>query len=399
MARFGFTSLAAVLAVGSFVVPAQAQTWSVGTTPELEQLIAIDGTGETGWLWGSENLEPSVDIRTVYASTNAMRWFVRAYVSDTAAPPATVSVYFFVDSDNNPATGGGADANEINAAFTTDPSNGGYEYVVGVAGNGTIIDIWEWNAGPAFTSINPMPADASAEAGTDTDPLLVGSDTHGYLQAMVNLGVVGLTQACDASIFVRSINSAGDSDLDVGALEECLPPDSDSDGLPDIIDDSNGCTSDDQCPGDLVCDNGDCVVGTAPECTTDADCAPNEECNAQGECVIPMGGACTSNADCGNLVCKGTPQTCQGCTPGSDECGPGRHCTNASVCEDDVTTGAGGAGGEGFRAPDDALGEDVEGGACACALWENRGRSGFAALLFGVVAAVALRLRRRSPRR
>src|SRR5262245_60695304 len=118
MARFGFTSLAAAFAVGSFVVPAQAQTWSVGTTPQLEQLIAIDGTGQSGWRWGSENLEPSVDIRTVYASTNATRWFVRAYVSDTAAPPSTVSAYFFIDSDNSPATGGGADANEINPAFS-----------------------------------------------------------------------------------------------------------------------------------------------------------------------------------------------------------------------------------------------------------------------------------------
>jgi hypothetical protein len=249
-----------------------------------------------------------------------------------------------------------------------------------------------------------MAAEAAAEVGTDTDPILIGSATHGYLQAMVNLGVVGLTADCNASIYVRSVNDSamGGSDLDVGQLSDCVPADADNDGIPDIVGNtSDDCTDDDQCPADLVCVSGDCVAGTTPECTVDTDCDPGEECNASGQCAVPPGGSCTSNSECGDLVCKGTPQTCQNCTAGSDECGFGRTCTASGVCVDDNPSGAGGGGtgGDGVgRAPNDALGEDVEGGACACALWE-RGTSGTAAALFGLVAAFALRWRRRPRRR
>ena len=76
---------------------AQAQTWAGNRQgPELPELVAVDLTGETGWLWGREDVagdglntfdapEQAIDGRAVYLTTAANRlWFGQ---SPTAAPP------------------------------------------------------------------------------------------------------------------------------------------------------------------------------------------------------------------------------------------------------------------------------------------------------------------------
>ena len=135
---------------------ASAQTWtSSRTTPLLGEIVALDATGEANWPYGAEDLagdglgefrqqEQSVDLRSVYAATDDTRFWIRLYVSDPNSAGGNVVAYVFIDADHTAATGGSAEAVEIDAKLVTDPTDGGYDYVVGVAGNGTIVDIWQW---------------------------------------------------------------------------------------------------------------------------------------------------------------------------------------------------------------------------------------------------------------
>src|SRR5690348_17350943 len=95
-----------------------AATWTTGTTPHLGQIFAVDTTGESGWLFGSEDVlgdglqnftpaEQALDLRTAYASTDATQLWTRIYLSSQAQADPTLVVFVFVDSDSNSATGGG----------------------------------------------------------------------------------------------------------------------------------------------------------------------------------------------------------------------------------------------------------------------------------------------------
>jgi hypothetical protein len=184
------------------------------TTPTLRQVVAIDATGEQNWPYGAEDVaadglgtfrqpEQSIDIRTAYAATDPQRFWARVYVSDTQPAGGNVHAFVFVDSDRSNATGGTATAPEINANFTSNPSPGGYEYVVEVAGNGAGVQLWNWQNN-RYVAGNLPPARAAGEAGTDADPIRIGALDHGYIQVSIDLALAGLTQACDANrIFER----------------------------------------------------------------------------------------------------------------------------------------------------------------------------------------------------
>lgn len=343
-----------------------AATWVNGrTTPRLSEIVAIDATGEPGWPYGQEDVagdgvatfaspEQMVDMRTAYAATDASRFWARIYASDPIGVGAGVTGYIFIDADRNALTGGRASAAEINPAFTTDPSPGGYEFVLAVGGNGAVAGLWEYQAAQAmYVTLNPNAANSSGESGADVDPILIDGPQHGYLQGNVNLNVVGLTVTCDANLYVRSVN-AGAGDLDVGQLVTCVPADMNQDRVPDIVTPVGGCTTNAQCPGMGTCTNGICVV--PPVCTTDADCAPTEQCTA-GRCVARPGGTCTTAAECGNLAC--TNGRCVACVS-NPECGAGRICSSTGTCIGSVVL-----------APD----ERVEGGAFHCAVSTSGARS------------------------
>src|SRR6266568_3128588 len=131
-------------------------TWiNTRTTPRLSEIVAVDATGETGWPYGQEDVagdglatfatpEQTVDIRTAYAATDTSRFWARVYFSDPNGVGAGLTAYVFIDADRNAATGGRAMGAEINPAFTTDPSPGGYDFVFAVGGNGAVAGIWEY---------------------------------------------------------------------------------------------------------------------------------------------------------------------------------------------------------------------------------------------------------------
>ncbi len=391
------STLALTFALATLCSVASAQTWVAGrTTPSLPEVFAIDATGESGWLYGQEDVagdgldnfkqqEQSIDIRTAYAATDAQRFWVRIYVSDPNNAGGNVTAYVFIDSDQTTSTGGTAEAPEIDAKFSSDSSPGGYEYVVGISGSGAISDVWEWSATQGqYQTKQVTPAQANAETGNDLDPIRINGNDHGYLQASVDLGEVGLTQACLANLYVRTTNDTaalGAGDLEVGQVGSCVPADGNGDGVPDPVVPPTGCTDSSECPNGGICSGGKCVLTAA--CTDNAQCAADEQCD-NGRCVAVPGGACTDATECNGLVCdNGQCVTCTGDAQcGSGICGPDGRCTNAN-------TGSAGSG------PTLQPGDEIQGGACTCRTAGHRDSNPL--LLASPLALLALLLRRKRP--
>ncbi|MEZ4444169.1 MAG: dickkopf-related protein [Polyangiaceae bacterium] len=406
---WGLASALALIAGGSG--EARAQTWSgPRITPNLLELIAVDATGDGAWPYGQEDIvgdgvnfaagEQAIDLRTAYAVTDNQTFWTRAYVAATGSAAQDLVVLVFVDSDENPTTGRTAAAPEIDARLTTDPSNGGYEYVLDLLGDGTVRNVWAYNAGPnAFEVVTLAPNDnADAEVGLDRDPIELIGSTHGYVQGMVDLDLLGLTSACNANLYFRSILDAttNPGDLDVGLRGPCRPADANDDGVPDVAVPPGGCLIDDDCPFYGICLDGVCII--PPACIDDTDCGPDEFCNPDGICFPNPGGSCTDNGDCGDLYCDNG--TCGPCTPGSNQCGPGRICAPDGRCIDGGAGGSGAGGGGAGGGLGLNPGDNIQGGAftCTCAMPGSRGGSGLAALLGLVALGAALGLRRREGR-
>ena len=388
----------AALGAGLVVFPesAIAQTWAGARQgPSLRELFAIDRTGESGWLYGQEDLagdglqnfrqqEQSIDARTAYAASDENAFFFRVYVSDTAAPGGTVAAYVFIDSDQNRATGGTAAATAIDARFTADSSGGGYDFALGVRGNQSVIGLWQWQQAQSTWSPLQGPANrTAAEAGTFLDPIRINGDVHGYLQGRVVLAEVNLTPACLANLLVRTTNDTaalGAGDLEVGQVGRCAPADANGNRVPDVAEPPSGCSSDAQCPNGGVCVGGRCIL--APACMSDADCNATERCD-NGRCVArPTNTPCSSNAQCGGLVCSNG--LCGPCAAG--QCGEGLVCGPDGRCID-ATGGTG---------PTLAPGEEVRGGACACSTPGASGLSSLLGLCLPLLLAARRSLRRRS---
>jgi hypothetical protein len=372
--------------------PASAATWiNPRTTPHLNEIVAIDKTGEANWIYGAEDVlgdglnmfgqpEQSLDLRTAYAATDMTRFWVRVYVSDPMAVGVNVTVFVFIDADKNPATGGKTNSTVLSPAFTADVSPGGYEYVVGLRGNGMMASIWEWRANMmAYNPLTLMPMDVVAEIGRDLDPIRINADQHGYVQGAVNLGLVGLTPPCNANLYVRSANAMGPSDLDMSFTTSCVPADANGDKIPDILVPPMGCTSNAQCPQGGVCANGMCVL--APACVSDANCPNGYTCTADGRCVPKGGMTCTSNAQCNGLVCVNG--ACAPCTQGSNQCGGSQVCAPNGTC----VNGTGPTGGN--------VTGQVEGGAFNCGVTTSSG-DGVALVIVGSLMLLLRSRRRRS---
>ncbi|HEY1957707.1 MAG TPA: hypothetical protein VGH28_18935 [Polyangiaceae bacterium] len=350
--------LYAGLAVFAAAQAGFAATWAVGTTPHLGRIFAVDATGEGAWPYGAEDVlgdgpqnftpaEQALDLRTAYAATDATQFWTRVYLSSGAQTDPTLVTFVFVDADGNTATGGGTNSTTLSPAFTSEHSPGGYEYVIGI-GNATLPRVWQWQA-PNWVEVTLTAAQGVVETGTDTDPIRIGPAAHAYVQARVDLSVVGVTAACDANLYVRSARATGASDLDMTFSTSCIP--AKTNGVPTIV--VAPCTSDAQCPENGICDNGQCLI--APPCGATADCAAGDTCTADGRCV-PAGA----------------------CTPGGNECAAGTRCAPTGACV------PGGATGNG----------EVEGGAFHCNV-SNGPRGTFVLFALGALLGLFYVRRRR----
>lgn len=355
---------------------AHAQSWVGGrTTPSPGEFVAVDRTGEENWLFGAEDVagdgleaftpaEQAIDIRSAYAAAVGGDFYFRLYVSATSAPPDEVTGYVFINADRNTDSGGSAEAPEIDARFSSDPSDGGYEYVFAVQGNGSVLGLWEWDAAARqFASQMPMQNRVDAEAGTDRDPVTSSPVEHGYLQGWVELDLVGLDNSCSADLFFRSLQESpdlGDGDLDVGLVGPCHPRDGNGDGVPDRWVPEDRCRENEECPVNSVCIEGRCVFTGV--CDEDADCADDEACSADGYCVAREGDDCSEDAECSTRLCDNG--SCSRCG-GDADCADGYRCGADGRCvsEDDPSTSTDGDS-DLVLGPED----EVQGGACTCGI-------------------------------
>ncbi len=261
-------------------LPAHAATWTENrTTPAVSELVAVDQTGEAGWLFGSEDLagdgantfgeaEQAADVRSAYAETQRNQLWLRMYVSARTAPTA-LKAFAFVDADNDTRTGGPARAPEVDASLDADGSPGGYDYVLAWTGTG-LIGAWRWqppngigagmgNMGSyqALTDVEPL--HAQPELGIDLDPLRLNAEQNGYVQLAVDLEPIHLGVRCEAQLLFRSISGTL-RDRDVGSAGPCTPGDDNHNGVADVAEPDASCTSDKQCPANGTCTDGKCVA-------------------------------------------------------------------------------------------------------------------------------------------
>jgi hypothetical protein len=264
-------------------LPASAASWAQDrTTPAVSELVAVDQTGEAGWLFGSEDLaadgegsfgdaEQAADVRSAYAATQRDRLWLRMYVSARTAPTA-LKAFVFVDADNDPRSGGPARAPEIDASLDADSSPGGYDVALAWSGTG-LIGAWRWqppngmgNGNGGMGSYQPLsdlePLHAQSELGTDLDPLRLNAPQNGYVQLAADLAPLQLGIRCEAQLLFRS-TSGNLRDRDVGSAGPCIPGDDDDNGVADVAEPDSSCTSDEQCPAGGACTDGKCVAPAA----------------------------------------------------------------------------------------------------------------------------------------
>lgn len=393
-----------------------AQTWANDRQgPALREILVVDATGEPYWLWGAEDVandglaafsagEQAIDARTVYAVTDAARFYSRVYFSVIDSGPGEVTSYVFLDTDRSVTTGGPAIGSALEADFTEDPTEGGYEYVIRVQrrNNGnTEGAVFQFsNLSRQFELASAQPTQLVTEAGAFLDPIRINQSAHGYLQSAVDMSLVNLTQACEAGIFVRTTNQTqtlGGGDRVVGRKMNCTP--TFTNGNPEIIvNPPDRCTSNEQCPNGGICIDGICRL--APACIEDSDCADDQRC-IDGRCVYRGGNGCNGNDDCNGLVCvQGQCVACSSdaaCGPGM-VCGPDGRCTPAptgtSTATSTSTTTSVSDAGLTLLAD-----QRLQGGACACSAVGARGNSwsGWMGLL-GLSALLARGIKRERDR-
>jgi OOP family OmpA-OmpF porin len=396
---------ACLVSVAAFSASPALATWAEQrSTPHLLDLVAIDRTGEQGWLFGREDVagdgfdrfeaaERGIDLRTAYAAGDAGRLWLRAYVSSESAPPDDLRVFFFIDTDRDAATGGDAVAPEIDAAFTRDTEPRGYDVVVGMRSGTELGGVWRWDRDAAtYALLDQAPLDAVVESGTDIDRLNLAGARHGYLQVSLDSDAVDIRRGCEARLLVRSTADAG-GDLDVGVLGPCIAADGDRNRVGDLIEvtASESCDSDDQCPASGLCLVGRCLFPSY--CRVDADCANGERCGSDDICRAQGGETCAGPDTCeGGLVCDEGPALCRACSD-DDSCASGERCAASGRCVNESSS-------SGSSADNDLgivleRGQEIQGGAGTCGLGVPAPRRVFALLAFVGLAALGLARRRR----
>lgn len=353
---------------------AHAQSWSASRTrPLLRQLVSVDGTGESVWPYGGEDLagdglqnfaddEAGTDLRTVYADADDRRVWLRAYLAGDESPTAGLTVYFFADTDDRDQTGGPAFGAPLSPGFTMDPTPGGYERAVGVRGDGTLLGVWNWESkSDSWKALNPRKDEVIVELGRDEDPIRIGLRAHGYVQVDLVHELSGLDASCTGNLFVRTWQDAapartfGDDDREAFACR----PTTDAYGDPSVIR-SVECKSDQDCTNDGRCRDEVCLFAAA--CEGNLDCRSDERCEG-GSCIKVVETTCTDSSSCRGLICESG--ACVACAEtGARACANGFDCSPDGRCVDanDFVPGSVSDGGVGT-----ADAGVVRGGAFHCA--------------------------------
>jgi hypothetical protein len=387
------TTALLTLAAFALVPSASAQTWSSPRgRPALWQIVAIDRTGEPGFPYGREDIagdglttfdagEAGTDLRSVYADGTAERLWLRSYVALEGGPPNTARFFFFIDSDARPDTGGPARGEVLEPALRKDPTDGGYERVVVVRGDATMLGVWEWSApANAWLALAVAEDAVRVEFGRARDPLAIGAVERGYVQVSVAADVARLDASCVGHFFVRTWNAGmrptafGD---DVREEAACRPA---ADALGDpVVLRSYTCEADAQCPASGRCREGVCLF--AYDCTANEDCRNGERCTAN-QCVRIVDRTCSSAAECDGLACEATQ--CVACSEsGTRACAAGLQCSPNGAC----------VAANDFEPTGGAQIDNIQGGAFHCTAGRRADGAGGWALLSVMLGLLGRRMR------
>jgi hypothetical protein len=356
-------SVAVILAALSIAHLAAAQSWLPPdrTTPALWEIISIDASGEPGWPFFKEDiagdgldrydtLESRLDMHTVYVNReDNNRLWLRAYVASASQPPSSSRLYLFIDTDSDHLTGQQARGGASNEwpFFSTDPTEGGYERVIGVNGEGALIGTWRWDStNNIWARENERAGAVEVEIGADRDRIFRGDNTHGYFQLNADADATGIDATCGARFFLRNWNvdpnDANDpalnfGDTDGGGAIACVPPDANQDGVPDIIYQTvTACVSDSDCPGNSYCfEQRVCVISY--ECVAARDCRPDEDCVGNVCVQVVPPDTCANDSACAPFVCDGQCKTCT--QTGARACNANEVCLGDGRCVPDTTVG------------------------------------------------------------
>lgn len=343
---------------------ASAQEWLPPnrTTPALWEIIGIDASGEQNWPFYQEDiagdglnrfdtLESRMDVRSVYANRegNDRLWF-RFYVASATQPPSSMRAYLFIDTDRNHLTGHQASSGTDSQwdFFASDPTEGGYERVIAVQGDGTVLGVWSWDAGATrWFKMPDRNGSVVVESGADNDRLRIGPNPRGYLQFNADVEATGIDNNCDDRFFLRTWNvdpndpndaALNFGDTDVAGAILCNPPDDNNDGIPDVIYQTvTACQDDGDCPGTSYCfEQRVCVIGY--ECAGDPDCRRDEACT-NNVCVrVVQTDTCNNDSECAPFICDNNQ--CATCTTGGARaCDAGFVCVPDGRCVVDSTIG------------------------------------------------------------
>ncbi|MFT3927150.1 MAG: hypothetical protein QM778_31685 [Myxococcales bacterium] len=381
---------------------ARAQTWSDGrTAPTLREIVAVDPSGEPAWPFGSEDVagdanvfaadEASTDVRTMYADSDAQRLWLRAYVVSPQTSPANLAAYFFIDTDDNDATGGPASGGPGWPAFRSDPMAVGYERAIAMRVEAapmlpSVIGAWNWN-GQAWVDLKPKKDDVRAETGIGEDPLRVGPRTHAFLQMDAVHAITGLDASCGGNLLLRTYYEQPGTPRAFGDDTKSGPcrPALDTNGDPTVI--HVQCTNDAQCPNDGRCRDGVCLFAYA--CNADVDCQAGERCTANA-CVKVVDRTCTDASQCDGLVCENG--MCVACAEsGARACASGYACSPDGSC---VNTGPIDMNPMGNEVSEG----EVRGGAFKCSALPGARAGDLAFACLSVLGLAAIARRRRHKR-
>lgn len=337
-----------LVALCSFSASTQAQTWTLSRGyPALWQIAAVDGSGETGFPYGEEDVagdglrvfsaaEAAADLRTVYATADRNQLWVRAYVSAQEPPPLGVQLLLFLDVDENSRTGGPAERIADFFELPPDPSQGGYDLAVVTEAGAAPTQVLLWSAEEGlWVPLEAPELDVlGVERGLAVDPLRIGPAERGYLQVVVGHGLSNLNELCASRMFVRLVHAEQTGPDEVALLVddpllgfECQSRVPDYSSVPVVLR-SFTCGSAADCPGDSPCEQGVCLVEL--DCAVDLECPLAHEC-ADGRCVRVGEAACVDDRDCGGLLC--VEGACQRCDSAAElRCDEERLCAPEGTC-------------------------------------------------------------------
>ena len=220
------------------------------------------------------------------------------------------------------------------------------DYCVDYVGSDQCGSNYDCNAGEVCTDYGVCRSGDGGNAGSLCSPCNTDNDC-GERDAMCVTFGSDMDAFCGRICGVDNDCPQGYSCVEAGSSRQCVPT------VGACGDGPKGqCRNDDECLGELVCVDAECVPPEPTSCTTSAQCATGETCIdarcrsictattdcqsdevCQGSQCIPLPPAeCSVSADCGSATALCVDSKCLTRCVDNDDCESGETC-NGTYCE------------------------------------------------------------------